>query len=158
MRKRNLRRFCVLILLLVGFVGSVFAQTDQLIYSNSLNNGWQNWSWATVDLSNSSPVHSAPCSISVTAGAYQALYLAQDPFDTSGYTNLTFWICGDPVGGQKLHVQAVLNGVAQSIVALPTLSPTNAWQQVTLSLASLGAAAAVWDAFHGLSIWWIAAP
>ncbi len=140
MRKRNLCRFCILILLLVGFVGSVFAQTDQLIYSNSLNNGWQNWSWATVDLSNSSPVHSAPCSISVTAAGYQALYLAHDPFDTSGYTNLTFWIRGDPVGGQKLQVQAVLNGVAQTIVALPTLSATNAWQQITLSLASLGAA------------------
>jgi hypothetical protein len=124
----------------VGFVGSICAQTDQLIYSNSLNNGWQNWSWATVDLNNSSPVHSAPCSISVTSAAYQALYLSHPPFDTSGYTNLTFWIRGDPVGGQKLQAQAVLDGVAQPIVALPTLSSTNAWQQVTLSLASLGAA------------------
>src|SRR5271166_6394556 len=28
------------------------AQTDQAVYTDALVNGWQNWSWATVNLSN----------------------------------------------------------------------------------------------------------
>ena len=58
--------------------GSAHAQTDQSVYSDALDNGWQNWSWATVNLSNSRPVQSGSASISVTAGPYQALYLHHD--------------------------------------------------------------------------------
>ena len=113
------------------------AQSDQLVYSDTLQNGWQNWSWATVNLSNGAPVQAGTASIAVNAGAWQALYLHHNAFDSSIYTGLTFWIHGGSTGGQLLQVQAELNGTSQTVVALPPLA-ANTWQQVTISLASLG--------------------
>lgn len=113
------------------------AQTDQAVYTDALVNGWQNWSWATVNLANTSPVQSGTDSISVNAGPYQALYLHQTPFDSTLYTSLIFWINGGATGGQLLQVQATLNGAAQTVVTLPALA-SNTWQQVTIPLSSLG--------------------
>src|SRR6266487_846022 len=118
---------------------SAFAQTDQPIYTDSLVAGWQNWSWATVNLANTAPIHSGIRSASVNADAWEAIYLHHDPFDTSGYSNLVFWIHGGPTGGQLLQVQALLNGSAQTLVTLAPLS-ANTWQKITISLASLGVA------------------
>src|ERR1700685_1131170 len=81
------------------------AQTDQSVYTDTLVNGWQNWSWATVNLSNTAPVQSGTDSISVSAGPYQALYLHQTAFDSTPYTALVFWINGGLAGGQLLQQQ-----------------------------------------------------
>src|SRR5262245_58674534 len=124
---------------LLAFAPSALAQTDQLIYTDALVSGWQNWSWATINLANTSPVHSGTQSASVNADAWEAIYLHHDAFDTSGYTDLVFWIHGGATGGQLLQVQALLNGTAQSAVALAPL-PANTWQKITISLASLGVA------------------
>jgi len=113
------------------------AQSDQTVYTDALVNGWQNWSWATVNLSNTAPVQSGADSISVSAGPYQALYLSSSPIDSTSYASLVFWINGGPTGGQLLQVQATLNGTAQTVVTLPALA-ANTWQQVTLPLSSLG--------------------
>src|SRR5262249_32153806 len=133
----------LLCLLILGFVFAVApsasAQSDQAIYTDALVSGWQNWSWAVVNLANASPVHSGTRSASVSADAWEAIYLHHDAFDTSGYTDLVFWIHGGPTGGQLLQVQAQLNGAAQSAVTLAPL-PANAWQKITISLASLGVA------------------
>src|SRR5208282_512731 len=52
------------------------AQTTQVVYDDQLENGWQLWGWATISLTNTSPVHSGSYSISVTSTTnYQALYL-----------------------------------------------------------------------------------
>lgn len=116
---------------------SVMAQVDNQVYSDSLLNGWQNWSWATVNLANTAPVHSGSDSIAVSAGAWQAFYADHDAFNTSGFANLVFWINGGPSGGQHFQIAGLLNGTAQPAIALAPL-PTNSWKQVTVSLASLG--------------------
>ncbi|MGC1191744.1 MAG: choice-of-anchor D domain-containing protein, partial [Candidatus Binatus sp.] len=113
------------------------AQTDQAVYTDALVNGWQNWSWATVNLGNTTPVQSGTDSISVSAGPYQALYLHQTAFDSTPYAALVFWIDGGASGGQLLQVQATLNGAAQTVVTIPALA-ANTWQQVTIPLSSLG--------------------
>src|SRR5438093_13546793 len=97
---------------------SAWAQTDQQVYTDSLLNGWQNWSWATVNLANGSPVHSGAQSASVTADAWEAIYLHHDALDTSSYTDLTFWIHGGASGGQLPQVQALRNGSAPPAVKL----------------------------------------
>src|SRR2546430_16935838 len=51
------------------------AQTIQAIYDDALQNGWQNWSWASVSLSNTNPVHAGTKSTSRTAGRRQELLL-----------------------------------------------------------------------------------
>ena len=116
---------------------SCSAQVNQIIYSDSRVNGWQDYGWATLNYNNASPVHSGTKSISVSATAYQALYLHHDAFDTSVYTNLTFWVNGGATGGQKFQIQALLYGVAQPAVTLAPF-PTNSWQQISISLAALG--------------------
>ena len=131
----------------VGFVCACFlavasavrAQSDQIIYDDSLENGWQQYPWTgvTVNLANTSPVHSGSDSISVNATNYGALYLAPGAaFNTSAYPNLTFWINGGASGGQHLQVQATINGNAQTAVLLSAL-PANTWQQITVNWSAL---------------------
>jgi len=122
------------------------AQSGQTIYADALQNGWENWSWATVNLNNASPVRAGASSIGVSAAAWQALYLHHAAFSTSGYTNLSFWIHGGSGGGQRLQVQATVAGQPQTVYALPPLA-ANSWQQITIPLASLGVANAQMDGF-----------
>jgi hypothetical protein len=119
-------------------VFSFTTKADQTIYDDTLENGWQNWSWATVNFANTSPTHnSSSDSISVTAGAYQAVYFHQTAFDPSTFTNLSFWINGGSTGGQLLQAQAILNGSAvASGVQLAALT-ANTWKQVNVPMSSL---------------------
>src|ERR1700735_2733811 len=134
---RTLSAISMLLLCCFAFPTIARAQSDQTVYTDALVNGWQNWSWATVNLANTAPVQSGSDSVSVSAGPYQALYLHQTPFDSSTYADLVFWINGGATGGQLLQVQATLNGAAQAVVTLPALA-ANTWQQVTVPLSSLG--------------------
>jgi hypothetical protein len=124
---------------LAGSLVRLVAQTDQTVYTDSLQNGWQNWGWATLNYSNTNPVHSGPDSISVTVGPWQALYIAHNAFDSTPYANLSFWINGGSVGGQQLLVQGHAGGAAQTAVNLAPL-PANSWQKINVSLAALGVA------------------
>lgn len=132
-------------MLLGGMLGGVTprlaAQANQTVYADSLQNGWENWSWATVNLANPSPVRSGSSSISVSSQNWQALYLHHAAQAGSAFTNLGFWINGGASGGQIVQVQAMRNGVAQNPMVLTPL-PVNSWRQETISLASLGVASA----------------
>jgi len=133
---------------LLSSVIRLAAQTnpDQQIYTDSLQPGWQDWGWNTTRTFNytGTYVHSGSDSISVTiTNAWGALSLWHSAFDSSTYTNLTFWINGGASGGQLLQVYAETNGgggaPAGLTIGLPTLV-ANSWQQMTVSLASLGVA------------------
>ena len=115
-------------------------QADQTIYTDSLQNGWQNWSWATVNFNNSTTVHSGTRSISATAGAWQGLSFWHSAQSASPFTAFSFWIHGGPAGGQPLQVYAEnSSGGSHSPVAIPA-PVAGTWQHVTLSLSSLGVA------------------
>jgi hypothetical protein len=122
---------------------SAQAQTNQTIYSSSLQNDWQNWSWATVNTSCTSPVLTGYSdSISVSCSSYTALYVEHADFDSTLFTNITFWLNGGPSGGQVLTIEATLGGTAtSSTVNVGPLAAGSTWQQFTVSLSSLGAAA-----------------
>ncbi|MBS1725702.1 MAG: hypothetical protein JST51_03210 [Armatimonadetes bacterium] len=114
------------------------ATADQSIYSEQLNNSWQNWSWANVNFSNATPVHGGTKSISVTAtGPNQALYLHHNAQWTTGYQSLTFWIHGGTSGGQLLQVQASVNGDILPAYPLPALT-ANTWTKVVVPLVGIG--------------------
>jgi hypothetical protein len=118
--------------------GPSIAQANLPIYTDSLVNGFQGWGWASVNLGNSSPVHSGAYSIAVTSGGnYGTLYLEHADFNTTPYTSLSFWINGGSVGGQPVQVYGVLDGTNQTLHSLGTLQ-TNTWQQFIIPLASLG--------------------
>jgi hypothetical protein len=128
------------IFIVLGF--RVFGQTDQQIYTDSLQNGWQDWGWATLNYNNASPVHSGSKSVAVTIAdnSYQAIYIAHNAFDSTPYASISFWVNGGPTGGQQLQIQAILGTAAQTAVKLPLLA-TNSWQKINVSLVSLGVAA-----------------
>jgi alpha-N-arabinofuranosidase len=140
LRVRPLLSWCLLAAASLMLRTSGMAQTDLTIYDDALENGWQNWSWATTNLSNTAPVHSGTYSIAVTASPYSALYVEHDAIDTHGYASFTFWINGGATGGQVLKASGLLNGSAtSSTVAIGPLA-ANTWQQVTIPLSTLGVA------------------
>jgi hypothetical protein len=123
-------------------LGGLSTQADLIIYSNTLNANWQDWSWATVNLACTTPTHGDTHSISVTcdnsANNWEALYLEASTMNVSDYTNLVFWINGG-TGGQKVEVFGLLAGSAQSGIEIGPL-PTNQWEKITCSLSKLGVA------------------
>ena len=118
---------------------SLVVQADQIVYDDALENGWQDWGWASINYNNTLPVHSGSNSVSVTItdGSGQAIYIAHGAFDASLYTNLTFWINGGATGGQQLRVQGHVNGIALAFTNLPALV-ANTWQPFIIPLAALG--------------------
>ncbi|HEY5754125.1 MAG TPA: hypothetical protein VIT21_13320 [Chthoniobacterales bacterium] len=119
-----------------------------VLYNDAVANGWLDYSWATVNSSNTNPVHSGSKSFSVTAGAWEALYLYHSPINVSSYKNFSFWIhlgTSAPPSG-SLQVQAVLDngtesGVPQTPVILTAaMLPADllSWKQVSIPLATLG--------------------
>src|SRR5437867_1464118 len=126
------RRWWFACLLLAGTALQIAAQTNQTVYTDSLQNSWDNWSWATVNLTNSSPAHGGTKSISVSSTNWQALYLHHTALDASVYTNLTFWVNGGSSGGQSVQVQATRNTAAQTNVVVLAPLPVNSWRQEML--------------------------
>jgi alpha-N-arabinofuranosidase len=130
----------LLLPLLLGLRSTAFAQTDVTLYDEALAPGWQNWSWATVDLASTANANTGAVSIAVTPAAWSALYLrsADAPLDTHGYLNFTFWVHGGTTGGQTIQVVAVVNDAPQPGVHVA--SPiAGSWQKITVPLAALAA-------------------
>ncbi|HEY3864044.1 MAG TPA: hypothetical protein VGO59_19405 [Verrucomicrobiae bacterium] len=120
--------------------GPGLAQSNLPIYTDNLVNGFQNWSWASVNLQSLNPApHSGAYSISVTDGGGQALAVHSSDFNSSLYTSLTFWINGGSAGGQRVKVFGLLDGSSQTGYSLSAL-PANTWQQITVPLLALGVA------------------
>ena len=110
------------------------------IYTDNLVNGFQNWSWATVNLLASAPVHSGSYAIAVTDAGNQALIFNRAQFNSSPYQALTFWVNGGSGGGQLLQVCGVLDNQPQTAVPVAALPGGSTWQPVTLGLSTLGVA------------------
>lgn len=140
----------VLIALLLNCSWSL-AGDDLLIYSDQRNNGWGDWGWVTHYATNA-PVHSGSNAMVFAAtGSYQAWWLKHNNIDTALYTNLTMWVHGGAVGGQYIGVNAELGGSAAGLPRLSATAYTNAWRQLTFSLADLGVANKT--NLTGLQIW-----
>jgi hypothetical protein len=109
--------------LLVSLALTAAGQSSQIIYDDALENGWQDWGWATHNYANTLPVYAGSDSVSVTVGAWQGLQVVH----------------------QKLQVYGLLD-VSGNLTSSPgpdfTLAPlpTNAWVQMTVPLAALGVA------------------
>ena len=132
--------------LLAGFfiLASARAQSNLSVYSNQLDNGFQDWGWATHSYTNTAPVHSASNSVSVTIATanYDGLQIYHPDLNSTAYASLSFWINGGGSGGQQLQAFGLLhigstNNVGQPHFSLGTLQ-TNTWQQFTIPLSALG--------------------
>ncbi|MCX6969657.1 MAG: alpha-L-arabinofuranosidase [Verrucomicrobia bacterium] len=134
--------FAAVFTILTVIAGAAAAQ-DQAIYDDVLENGWADWSWATVDFASTNPVHAGTNSVRVVdpTANWKALYLHHAGFDSSPYQSLSFWVYPTQSGNNQLLVQAMLGGARQTEVYLSfTAAQVNSWQHVVLPLASLGVA------------------
>src|SRR5208283_5867625 len=122
------------------------AQTNLVIYADSLTSGWQDWSYAaTRNFANTSPVHSGSDSISVTiTGAWGAIQLGHVDMTNTAYAFISFWLNGGASGGQQLQMYGLLDvdGTNTAQIGRYYLNTpiANTWQQYTVPLSALGVA------------------
>jgi hypothetical protein len=134
----RLRQF-ILVSLIVASGCVARAQAPLVLYGDHLVNGFQDWSWGTHNLANSTPVHSGTSSASLSGTAWNvALSLNHSGFNTAPYTNFSFWAYGGATAGQVLQVYAHVNGADQAATVLSALPP-GTWKQFSIPLTSLGA-------------------
>ena len=69
-----------------GIAFSAIAQAPLAIYTDNLVNGFQDWSWATRNLSHTSPTHSGNDSISAALTAWGALSFENSAFNVTPCT------------------------------------------------------------------------
>ncbi len=138
------RMALVMVLGSAGLAAS--GQTNLSMYTDDLVNGFQDWSWATHSLTNTSPVHSGTDSIRVSDIAWTGISFEQAGFNSyqggfglSGYTNFAFWADGGASGGQQLQVYIQYGATNGVTYLLPPL-PTNAWAEYAVPLTTLGVA------------------
>ena len=121
----------------IRLVGNTFA-----IYDDMRENGFQDWSWATHTLAQTTVVHSGTTAASFVPVNYDAIYLHNAGVDTSQYQSLELYVNGGAGGGQDIAV-AVYNGTTLlGLVDVPqflghALRP-NIWEQVLIPLSRLG--------------------
>jgi hypothetical protein len=106
------------------------------VYDTALGAGWQNWSWARIELSVELQ-GSARRPIKVEAGAWQALYLHHDAFSTTGFKQLGLLIQGSAPAGE-VRVFTLTDGKVNGEGRLVKLGNTG-WTQVVMPLAELAA-------------------
>ena len=137
--------FCLVLVFALSLLGSLLtvpasaqAPAGLTVYDDALQNGWQNWGWATLNYANPAPAHSGTASVKVQFGAWEGMIVHHAEFNTSPYGAVTFWVNGGPTGGQTIMIRPILGGNFGPSYVLPAL-PANAWQQVTVPLSNFGA-------------------
>lgn len=133
-------------LLFLGLYPLAALRADQIIYDDALENGWQNWGYALLNYTNTSPVHSGTNSISVSLTApYDGIQIYHPDMDPTPYAAISFWLNGGASGGQALQVYGNLDVGGNAVTSqsgrytIPVLA-ANSWAEFTVPLATLGVA------------------
>lgn len=111
------------------------------IYTDALQNGFQDWSWATKDFNSSANVREGDKSIKATYGGdkYQGITFHHNSnVSTAGYTTLEFSVFGEAgTGGKQLNM--IMNGNWGS---QPKVTITEgAWTTFSVPLTTFGSPA-----------------
>jgi len=125
---------------------AVSVAQNMTIYSDSLVNGWLDWSYNTTrNFANTSPVHSGSDSISATVtSAWGGIQLYHTGMTNTAYASISFWLNGGASGGQQLQMYGNLYvggaNTAQSARYHLNTPLANMWQQYIVPLSALGVA------------------
>lgn len=93
-----------------------------LLYDDNLQNGWQDFSWGTVDFAHTGNVHSGTRSVRFDAHSFQGLSFARPaaPVSTAQFPELRFQIRGT-AGGENLRLSLQSGGTLHANVPLAPL-------------------------------------
>ncbi len=113
------------------------------IYTDALQNGYQNWSWAGNDFNSTAIVRQGTTSIKATygVGGYEGItFHAGTPTATAGYTKFEFSVFGEVgTGGKILNI--VVNGNWGAPAQVTVLA--GEWSTFSLNLSALGASTTI---------------
>ncbi len=113
------------------------------IYTDALQNGFANWSWADHSLDETGVVHSGASAIRFEPDTWNGLLFHHHGLDLAQYRSIRFWVHGGTAGGQAvrlvLHDGAQVLGTTRLDTALGGPIAPGTWQQVSIPLASMGA-------------------
>jgi len=131
------RRLIASLFFLLGTL--LHAQTNFSVYSDQLNNGFQNWSWnsGNYNFANTTPVHSGTESIAFTGPAWAGISFEHDDFNPAPFTSLNFWINSGGTGGQVVEIYLQYGNNSATPYLLPALPATSAWQQFIIPFTTL---------------------
>lgn len=107
-------RLALSLLLSIGCLHQVRAQSALDFYVDALDPAFQDWSWAAAadySLANTTPLQGGNRSIRFVPRSWNGLLFASPStsFDAANYESLTFWIHGGSSGAQVLRL-SLLNG------------------------------------------------
>lgn len=142
------RSFAGVLIASLTAVISTHAQTNFPVYSDQLDNGFQDWSWGTHNFTNTAPVHSGTYSISSSGVTWDGISFWHSTMNPRPYTNLNFWANGGSTGGQILQIYFEYDTNKSATYTLSAL-PTNSWKQYFLPFNALGAGN--WTNFNRIS-------
>ncbi|MBC8141605.1 MAG: hypothetical protein H7Y38_09220 [Armatimonadetes bacterium] len=117
------------------------ATPNLVVYSDKLDNGWQERGWAkVVDYANAAPVRGkAGTSIRTEAAPYEAVKIYHPTVNMSPYKYVVLFVNGGEKGGQTLQLCFVAGGKTQKPVGVAPL-PANKWVRVAVPLSDFGIA------------------
>jgi hypothetical protein len=126
-----------LILIFVSAAG--FAVADQAVYDTKLENGWSNWSWASVSISSKAmQVHAKK--------AWEGLYFHHDDLSSAGFKSVSLNVYGGPKGGQKLFLHSTVKGKASKEQFFFSVPPAR-WTHIDVPVAKIGLKGQTFDGF-----------
>jgi Glycoside hydrolase family 44 len=142
---RKLHRGFILALL-AAIANAPLGAATVTVYDNALRNGWQDWSWATHNLAQTTVHQSAPNAVSWEPDAWQGIYFHSNPGAAdpavAGFEGLRFWING--AGGNQAARLVIYRNDAE--IGSKDLTPLpSTWTQRTVTWAELGVTAAAFD-------------
>jgi photosystem II stability/assembly factor-like uncharacterized protein len=111
----------------------------QVLYDDTLQNGWANASSGGTTLASTAPVHRGGAAISVPPGSAKGVSLTCSNRTLVGHESLSFWIHGGAAAPPPLQIGVSRGGIALEAVPV-TVPATIGWQRVSIPLTRLGIA------------------
>ncbi|MDW8106437.1 MAG: alpha-L-arabinofuranosidase [Armatimonadota bacterium] len=112
------------------------------IYRDYPAGRWEDWSWASRNLSNTNPVYQGQYSIRVDLSPWSSLFFKNPSgFVVEGFSHLEFWVHGGSTGNPNFRIGAEVNGIDRPSVSVHTFVsniPANQWTRVAVPLSALG--------------------
>lgn len=113
------------------------------VYLDALGTGFEDWSWATHSLAQTSVVHDGTKAASFKPSSWAALYFHYATgINAASYSTLELWVHGGTTGGQKVNVVLMDGNTQLGSVSLSTVlgHPLRAgtWDKAVVNLSGIG--------------------
>ena len=137
--------------LLILLCAAPLAAQNAVVYDNALGPGFQNFSWAVVNLNNANPVHSPAASISYEPDAFQGLYFFSSTVRSfANFNGLRFWVHGGTAGNQNITInfqlgQTVVHSRNLNLIVSGGNLAAGAWREAFFPFTGAGAPTGSFD-------------